>query len=91
MVVHVLASSRASAVVVLVLRVVFCRPPSSSRSSTMLLSCSHSGGGLTSIVVPGCTNVLRNADCMSDMYMLWLLSCAIVSNIMSVIAAGVAA
>eukprot|EP00971_Amphidinium_carterae_P221342 4394150-Amphidinium_carterae.1 len=27
-----------------------------------LLSCSHSGGGLTSIVVSDCTGVLRNAD-----------------------------
>eukprot|EP00971_Amphidinium_carterae_P283359 5625609-Amphidinium_carterae.1 len=56
---------------------------------SMLSSVSHSGSGLTSIVVPGCTGGLRKADCMSDM--LWFLSCASVSSILSVVAAGVAA
>eukprot|EP00971_Amphidinium_carterae_P039011 767018-Amphidinium_carterae.1 len=39
----------------------------SRHSVSVLLSCSHSGGGLTRIVVSGGTGVLRKADAMSDM------------------------
>eukprot|EP00971_Amphidinium_carterae_P010320 203906-Amphidinium_carterae.5 len=52
---------------------------------------SHSGGGLTSVVVPGSTGVFKKADSMSEMKTLWLRSCASVSSILSVIAAGVVA